>query len=142
MIVTFCGHSRVENKETVREQLTQILCTFPADIPIQFYLGGYGEFDELAASVLYSLKNDRPYFETFLILPYPDRKTDTRFYDSTIYPPLENVPKRYAISKRNMWMIDMADYLIAYVVYPWGGAAKTMAYAERKNRKIISLGLL
>ncbi|MEE1280074.1 MAG: hypothetical protein UHH95_04500 [Oscillospiraceae bacterium] len=46
-------------------------------------------------------------------------------YTDTIYPDgLEGVPPNYAISRRNMWMIDNADYVVTYVKYIVGGAAR------------------
>ena len=54
-------------------------------------------------------------------------------FDGTIYPDIENVPPRFAIIKRNEWMVKQSDFMIAYVNYPWGGAYKTLQYAERKK---------
>ncbi len=54
-------------------------------------------------------------------------------FDEMIYPPLERVPPKYAILRRNEWMIDKATVLFACVRHAWGGAAKTLAYAKRKN---------
>ena len=36
-------------------------------------------------------------------------------------------------------MVDEADLVIAYVMYSWGGAAKTLEYAKRKKKTIINL---
>lgn len=140
MNIAFCGHSQLTDTETIRENLIQTLQSFPTDRTIAFYLGGYGDFDLLAASVLHRMKSHHPHFETILVLPYPDKKYDSYLYDTTLYPPIEAVPRKFAILKRNMWMVDCADIVIAYVVYPWGGAFKTYEYAKRKNRNIINLG--
>ncbi len=78
--------------------------------------------------------------ERILILPYPDRKADMTLYDSTLYPPLENVPKRFAISHRNKWMTEQASVMVAYVEHDWGGAAKTLEQAVRKGLRIINIG--
>ena len=51
--------------------------------------------------------------------------------------PLETVPPKFAIVRRNAWMIDKSDLLIACVKYSWGGAAKTLEYAKRKRIKIL-----
>ena len=34
-------------------------------------------------------------------------------YDWTVYSGLENVPRRYAISHRNRYMVDKADFVVA-----------------------------
>lgn len=62
-----------------------------------------------------------------------------RRFDDIIYPPIENVPYKYAIIRRNEWMIDVADFVIAYVKYSWGGAARSLEYAKRKKKNIIQI---
>lgn len=62
-------------------------------------------------------------------------------FDSTLYPSIERTPRHFAIVKRNEWMINNADFLIAYVVYNWGGAYKTFEYAKRKKHtSVINIG--
>lgn len=61
-----------------------------------------------------------------------------RQYDSTVYPPLENVPRRFSISHRNRWMVESADVVVAYVLHDWGGAATTLRCAKQKKKQIIS----
>ena len=61
-------------------------------------------------------------------------------YDETVYPPLESVPRRYVILRRNEWMIQRCDVLVAYVTHGWGGAAKTLAYARKRKKTILAYG--
>ena len=140
LIVTFCGHSQIYDKDTVRKRLTDEIHDLLRAGYMKFYLGGYGDFDTLAAVVLSELKQDWTDMERILILPYPDRKADMTLYDSTLYPPLENVPKRFAISHRNKWMTEQASVMVAYVEHDWGGAAKTLEQAVRKGLRIINIG--
>ena len=60
-------------------------------------------------------------------------------YDEAIYPPLEDVLPRFAIVKRNEWMVRQADLVLAYVVVSFGGAAKTLEYARRKGKPVCNL---
>ena len=136
--VTFCGHADVWGEASLREWLTKTveqLIERGADL---FYLGGYGGFDGIAASVVREQKKAHPNIQSVLVLPYLDRKVDSTGYDRTTYPPLENVPRRFAISKRNEWMVDVSDVVVGYVTHSWGGASKTLEYARRKKKKIIS----
>ena len=52
----------------------------------------------------------------------------------------QKIHRRYAILKRNEYMIDQSDLLIAYVNYGWGGAAKTLEYAVKRHKKYINFG--
>lgn len=137
MIVTFCGHRDCAQSDELRAWLYQRVEQLILDGATDFYLGGYGAFDAMAASVVRSLKNQYPSIRSILVLPYLDRKVDAPGYDMTTYPPLETVPKRYAILRRNQWIVDAADVVVAYVRYDWGGAAQTLAYAKRKKKRII-----
>lgn len=103
-----------------------------------FYLGGYGAFDSLAASVLRKQKKRYPQIELVLVLAYLKTRQDISYYDSTVYPPLEAVPRRFAISYRNRWMVESTDVIVAYVLHDWGGAATTLQYAKQKKKPIIS----
>ena len=145
MIVTFCGHSSfVATKEAERKMLLY-LSTISGDV--DFYLGGYGDFDELCARVCRTIKDARPCCELAFVSPYLTQAQQTKIkymldhhlYDSSVYPPLENVPLRFAINKRNEWMINQADLVIAYVDHTFGGAYKTLQYAKRKKKRIINL---
>lgn len=57
-------------------------------------------------------------------------------YNSTAYPPLENMPPRYAIIKRNQWMVSDSDVVISGVTHSWGGAANTLDFAKNKGKVI------
>lgn len=74
------------------------------------------------------------------MLPYLNSSMMTVGYDETVYPPLESVPKRFAISRRNEWMVRESDIVVAYVTHSWGGAAKTLEYARRKKKQIFLCG--
>jgi hypothetical protein len=137
MIVTFCGHREVETPELVYHWLygtVEELLKGGANI---FYLGGYGAFERMAAAVVREFTAQYPQIEIVLVLPYLYSKIDTAGYTSTLYPSLESVPPRYAISRRNRWMAEQADIVVAYVLHGWGGAAKMLEYAQRRQKKTI-----
>ena len=136
MTVTFCGHSKINRTESFSHWLDMILPSFIEGGAATFYLGGYGVFDGLAASALRKQKETYPHIELILVLPYLNRDIDASRYDGTTYPPLEKVPPRYAIVKRNEWMVCESDVVISGVTHGWGGAAKTLEFAQRKKKVI------
>ena len=137
MIVTFCGHNEVTNPDDVRQWLEDTVGDLIQRGATTFYLGGYGGFDRLAASILRNISANNPTVESILVLPYLNREAEDDLYDGTIYPPLESVPKRLAIIKRNEWMVDHADVIVAYVLHDWGGANAMLQFAVRKGKMII-----
>ena len=142
MIIAFTGHSSISDKDNVKKTVKQLLLKIiPENGGVTFYLGGYGDFDEICASVCRELKAKYRDLETVFVTPYL-KKIETNYklglYDSSIYPPLESVPPKYAISKRNEWMVENSDIIIAFVKRR-GGAYKTLLYAKRKGKNIINL---
>ena len=139
MLVTFCGHSTVSNAAAVAAALKSVIEELIAEGATEFYLGGYGEFDSLAARAVRDAKATHPDIRSTLVIPYMDREFNPSLYDGSVYPPLESVPRRFAISKRNEWMIEQADVVVSGVTHDWGGAATTLKYATRKRKRIISV---
>ena len=138
MTVAFCGHAQISQSEKIEKWLYDVTQKLIEQGATTFYLGGYGDFDSLAASVLREQKKQYPQIELVLVLAYLNTGRNTSGYDSTVYPPLETVPRRFAISHRNRWMVESADVVVAYVLHDWGGAATTLRCVRQKKKQIIS----
>lgn len=142
--ITFCGHKTIDEQEKVFSQLTKIINEIIKNncqnYNIVFYCGGYGDFDNLSEKAIeYVRKNSGVNCTKTFVTPYLNinkvKHSYIEKYDDIIYPALENVPLKYAILKRNEWMIKNSNLVIAYVKYTWGGAYKTLSFA-RKNKKL------
>lgn len=72
MIVTFCGHAQISQSEKIEQWLYDVTQRLIEQGATTFYLGGYGEFDRLAASVLRAQKKQNPQIELVLVLAYRD----------------------------------------------------------------------
>ena len=140
MKITFCGHKDVADREAVERWLYSVCSELIIQGADEFYLGGYGGFDHMCAAVLREVKRANPHIRLILVLRYLNSSILTDGYDETVYPPLESVPRRFALSRRNEWMVMEGDAVVAYVTHGWGGAAKTLEYARRKKKKILLFG--
>ena len=138
MTVTFCGHAQISQSEKIEKWLYDVTQKLIEQGATTFFLGGYGAFDSLAASILREQKKQYPQIELVLVLAYLNTERNTSGYDSTVYPPLETVPRRFAIFHRNRWMVESADVVVAYVLHDWGRAATTLRCAKQKKKQIIS----
>ena len=78
MIITFCGHDDVPDIHKVGEWLSHVLDQFIHEEPVIFYLGGYGGFDRLAASVVRQKQKVNPTAQAVLVVPYLNRKSIKR----------------------------------------------------------------
>ena len=146
-ICCFAGHRKItDDIEIIKEKLKkEIISLIENHNVTTFYNGGKGDFDWLCAHTVDDLKKDYPFISSQLVLAYIPKEKNKyaytlKIFDSMIYPKMEKTPPRFAIIKRNQWMINDSNFLIAYVKNHFGGAYKTLQYAERrKNIKIINL---
>ena len=140
MVVTFCGHREIlSGEDEIRKRLIEEVESLIHKGATEFLLGGYGSFDYMCAGVVKELKQKYPHIKSILVKPYLNKPFDNWLYDESEYPPIENTPKKFAIIKRNEYMVDRADTLIAYVKYETGGAVTTLKYATKKNKTIINI---
>ncbi|MGM9642270.1 MAG: hypothetical protein ACI3XI_03575 [Eubacteriales bacterium] len=144
MIITFAGHSKTNISSELRERIYTVLKENISTEHVTFYCGGYGAFDLACAHIVKAIKEGFPNTDSVFVTPYMDSSKlneikNSGLYDSILYPGLEHVPYRYAISKRNEFMVSKADLLICYVRSDFGGAYKTLMYAKQKKKRIIDL---
>ena len=102
-----------------------------------FYVGSRGHFDRLAAAAVKQAKLRYPDIQLFLLLAYHPAERSVALspgFDGSYYPPLENVPRQFAIVQANQYMADIADCLICYVQHP-GNARNLLQYARRRQKK-------
>ncbi len=151
MKIAFLGHSFLPNQDAVFADVQKAILENTSKTEfVTFYCGGYGDFDNICASVCRMLKKLLPNTELVFVTPYITESYQERLnsflkeklFDCITYPPLETVPPKFAIIKRNEWMINEADFIIAYVKHSFGGAYKSMHYAQRKKKRIINLAEL
>ena len=139
---TFCGHSdtSIEIKPALQAAIEALITDKGVTM---FYVGSHGAFDFMSANILHTLKERYPHIRAYTVLAYiPGKKEEFPIKErlETLYPDgLETVPRRYAITHRNRWMILNSDYIISGVRHGWGGAAQTVKFAESKGLKIVSL---
>lgn len=148
MNITFIGHSFISRHETVKRAVKELVKSSACDSElIVCYLGGYGEFDEICADACRELKQEIDTIKLVYVTPYLNLSEQAKIkdmnksflYDEIFYPPIESTPPRFAISKRNDWMIKNADLVIAYVDHNHGGAYKSLQKAIRRKKNIINV---
>jgi len=105
----------------------------------RFYIGNEGAFDRMAYRVLRVLREKYPSISYSVVLAYIDSRTEAPWQDTVFPDELENVPPRFAIDRRNRWMIAHSHKAVVYVISPAGGAAKYSAIAQRRGVQVINL---
>ena len=142
MVCSFFGHKDAPSE--IYEQL--VVCI--EDLIINrgvssFLVGNQGGFDSMVHKALRELKQQHPHVCYNIVLAYmPGGRQEYELYDpaETFLPEgIETVPKRFAISWRNKWMVRESEVVVGYITHSWGGAAQFVEYAEKQGKEIINL---
>lgn len=140
-ICTFFGHKDTPGyvEPILRSVLIDLIENRKVDM---FFAGNQGNFDYMVRNNLRSLKFEYSHVNYAVVLAYmPSERNDLHMDCSdTVFPEgLESVLPRYAIARRNRWMLDRADYVVTYVTHRGGGAAQFMLLAQKKGKTVINL---
>lgn len=141
MICTFFGHRECYSldEKSVERAIAELI----ENGVDTFYVGHQGNFDSMVFECLKRLKEVYQNISFSVVLAYlPAHKTKYDLYQGySIYPEgLEIGPPRFAIERRNKWMIAEADFCLCYVDHTWGGAYKFAIQAKKKGLTIINMG--
>lgn len=139
MVCSFFGHRDVFHCDGLDEAIRRAIHEYGVDT---FWVGGYGDFDQMAAGAVRRMKQEFFEIRLLLIRAYLPRPGETlaKCYDSSIYPEgVETVPQRFAISQRNRWIVQNCDMVIAYVRHEYGGAYQAYRSAVRRGIPVINL---
>ena len=141
---TFFGHRYVSDKieDVLKLLLIQLIEENNVDI---FYVGSQGDFDRMVIATLKSLIKQYPHIRYYIVLAYfpCEKDCSVDYPENSLFPDgLEAVPPRYAIVKRNRWMIDESDYVVVYVNNSIGNASKFKVLSEKKGKNVINIAEL
>ncbi len=140
MICTFFGHKTVprEIEGQLRRLLSHLIVNQKVDM---FYVGNQGNFDVMVRNVLRSMKRQYPHIRYGVVLAQiPSERLALDWAEETLFPEgMENVPPRYAIDRRNMWMLNQATFVVTYVTRTVGGAFKFKELAYKRGKKVINV---
>lgn len=137
-ICFFIGHR--EAPQEVLPDLQEAVETHITEYGVtEFIVGGYGEFDHLAARTVIAAKQAHPGIRLTRLLHYHPAERPVELpngFDGSCYPPgMETVPRRAAIVRANRYTVDHADYLIAYAWHPVSNARDLVEYAQKRERR-------
>ena len=134
----FIGHREASSeilpalRNTVEQHIVEYGVT-------EFIVGHYGGFDRLAARAVIDAKVQHPEIMLSMLIPYHPAERPVELpsgFDNTFHPPgMEKIPRRLAIIRANRYVVDHADYLIAYVWHPGSNARELVDYARKREVK-------
>ena len=141
MVCTFFGHSECYGLDAavLRRAIEELI----EQGVTEFVVGNHGQFDAMVFSSLQDLGKVYPEISYSVALAYlPTHKVEHDIYQGhSIYPEGQEVgPAKFAIERRNRWMIDASDCCLCYINHTWGGAYKFARMAKNRGLQVINLG--
>ena len=138
-VCTFFGHR--DCPPDIRPRLREVLVDLIEHRSVElFYVGNKGAFDRLVRSVLRELSQEYPQVRYAVVLERMPGKQQGEDCSDTLLPEeIEDGPPRFAIARRNRWMLRQADCVVTYITRSRGGAAQFAALAERQKKTVIRL---
>ena len=105
-----------------------------------FYVGNHGVFDAAVRACLKKLCRQYPHICYAVVLAYLPREKQSDDFSDTIYPEaVEAGLPKFAIDRRNKWMLQQADIVICHIRHTWGGAYKFVRLARKQGKRVINL---
>ena len=138
MTCIFFGHR--DTPISVKNEIEKAIINLIEQGVDQFYVGNNGIYDLLVQSILKNYAIVRKDFEYSIVLSHVGEIAISGEQEKTILPEgLETVPPKYAISKRNEWMLKKGDLILAYVQHRYSNSYKWFEKARKKGLCVINL---
>lgn len=147
----FTGHRAMsmEEQQRIYPILMEKLTEATAKGVTVFRNGGALGFDTMSALSVIRLKERHPQLKLFIDAPHRGQSERWEEFDRNVYEyilaradKVTYVSERYqrgCMQKRNRFMVDNSDFVIAYVKRIRGGSYYTACYAESLGKEVVYL---
>lgn len=141
MVCSFFGHK--DTPDNAKFALREIILKLLSEECVDFWVGNNGNFDFLVQCTLQELKKQGQRLNYSIVISRPDEKALSGEQSATVFPEeLENSIPRYAISKRNSYLIKNSSFIIIYVKNKFGNSYKWASSALKKGVAVINIAEL
>ena len=142
MICTFFGHK--DTPSDIEKPLHDAIIDLIKQGVTCFYVGNQGNFDAMVIKILRKLKEEYEHISYTVVLAYmPLQRNTDECADESVFPEcLADVPPRFAIDRRNRYLLQKSDVVISFVKHSFGGAAKFTELAKKQGKTVINLAVL
>ncbi len=147
----FTGHRNLpaEKLNEIKYELERIILLLAGKGYNRFIAGGALGFDTIAAETVLRLMEKEPELKLEIAVPCPgqhmrfspeQKKQYLRILESAdkVFMVSDRY-SRYCMAKRNKYMVDNSDCVVAYLNRPKGGTFNTVSYAEHSGKEVIYL---
>ena len=140
MICSFFGHRKVNENiyRDLEEEIRSIIIYTNEEIV--FYVGNKGSFDFIVQIILKNMIGEYPGIKAYVVLDGLPNEREKDLPLETIVPEgIEEIPKRFAMSFRNKWMIEKCDIAIVFCTDCASNTRKHIDMLKKKRKAIINI---
>ena len=138
MNCVFFGHSNTSAE--LNGKLKDVIVVLMNEGVERFYVGNNGNFDCLAQRALCEIEKEGYNVKWEVVISYIGEAPLCDMANKTLFPSgQEKALPRFAISKRNEWLLKNADVMIVYLKNKMSNTYKYVKRAEKKDIRIINL---
>lgn len=147
--VAFFGHREIEYFQETEQALEKLIESLMREHEyVELLIGRNGEFDQLTASTVRSVRNRLGFRNSSLTLVLPYMTAEFRdneesflaYYDEVeVSAAAGGVHFKSAMQTRNREMVDRSDMVVFCVDHPSGGAYQTLKYAKKHQKPYINI---
>ncbi|MBO7292630.1 MAG: hypothetical protein J6V07_01705 [Clostridia bacterium] len=138
MTVTFFGHR--DTPDSIRQKLREVLiCLIEKEGARHFYVGNEGAYDRICQAVLAELQKQYSLDYTVVFAYMPTHQSHGEGPPTLLPEAAALAPPRFAIERRNAWLVSQSDLAVTYVISSYGGAAKAKGRMQKAGKRIIEL---
>ena len=139
MVCTFFGHK--DAPSSIKMRLEEIIEALINEGVKNYYVGNNGNFDFYVQGVLENIVKKHNDIRFSVVLSTINETAIRTKQKYTVFPEgLENALPKFAISKRNDWMINNSQIVITYVRHNFSNSHKWLEKAKKKGLRVINLG--
>jgi len=140
MQATFFGHRDAPSQ--LKDKIFQTVLWLLEEKGVsKFLVGAEGQFDTMVTSVLKELKKQGKSIDYCVVLAYmPYGRSNFDKNEDTLFPEeIATALPRFAIAKRNEWMLKKSDIVVTFVKHTFGGAYQYKQKAIKWGKTVIEL---
>lgn len=139
MVCTFFGHK--DAPSSIKMRLEEIIEALINEGVKNYYVGNNGNFDFYVQGVLENIVKKHNDIRFSVVLSTINETAIGTKQKYTVFPEeLENALPKFAILKRNDWMINNSQIVITYVRHNFSNSHKWLEKAKKKGLRVINLG--
>lgn len=146
MRACFCGHcGAYDSKSGIQQKIENAVMALCKEGVKEFFCALYSEYDYACQNAVLNFQLKEPDVKLVWVMAKnkPTKQEQDEFIKEhnieLVYPPIESNTHSLSVLKRNQWMVDHSDIVMACASQELVNNSKTLLYAKSQHKQIITI---